>query len=527
MGQLKEKSPVVPQSLKPPAGANGHGPEKQAVAKRRSIGQWFKDEYEYRRNCIPGIDHMYLMMSGGSQGYNPLCISLCTYTEEIAFEGLMVAWENMISRYPRYRQKLTNMGRRLHTARLVEVENFNVRDYFTFERLPDGANGKRALEDIISEFSSREWDFGKPLWEAKLIHNYSDGEGAKSAVIVRAHHTLADGQGYVLSQLSTCTSSPTESLEKSIKSETELKEEFLKRAGLWKEPSKKRVSPVVKYAKVVQKFVTQVLFLIFALVYGLGLMTYNAYMMATFKPKALIYSGPRVKEREYAFSEKISIADIKLCQKAFKVKGKKITLNDVMCAVIARAMTKYFQEVGEPIDRRIALFVPLSTRMPWDMSMGNYSTGQNAYLKCAPTMSAQQLVSAAHDEMNTLKKNIWPRILFKLLGWANNFPMFFIPDSVLAASLSGAHGLFTNVPGPGAPIYQDGVEVKRWLACPPQLGSGTLGVGMISYNGSLSWTILADKTTGNTANIAHKLAEGFIETFNEFLEEAKTLTKGE
>jgi NRPS condensation-like uncharacterized protein len=524
MGQLKEQPPVTEQDLK--ASLFG-GPAKEVVAKGRSIGQWFKDEMEYRRNAISGIDHMFLKFTGGSQNFNPVCVSLCTLAEELQFEGLITAWENMISRYPRYRQKLTNMNRRVHTARLVDVENFNVRDYFTVERLPDGANGKRELEDAVSEFNARGWDFEKPLWEAKLIHNYTDSEGAKSALIVRAHHTLADGQGYILSQLTTCTSSPTEPLEKSVKSEAQLKEEFLKRSGMWKEPSTKRVSPVVKYAKVAQKFVGQLLFLIFALLYGLLWVVYVNYMFITFRPKALLYDGPRVKEKEYAFSDKISIADIKLCQKAFKSKGRKITLNDVMCAVVVRAITNYCKEVGEPIDDRISLFVPLSTRMPWDMTMGNFSTVVAAYFKSAENLSRQQLIDAAHDEMNLLKRNIWPRINFKLLGWCNNLPMFFPGDGLITKLLTNGHGLFTNVPGPSAPIYQDGVEIKRWLALPPQPGKGTLSIGMITYNGSLSWTILADKSGGNKTDIARKLADEFIKTFNQFLDEALTITKGE
>jgi len=522
MGQLKDETQVADQDLKVPLLLDA------PVKKSRSIGQWFKDELEYRRNAISGMDNMFLQISRKSKRYNPVCISVSTYTEDLDFESLMGAWENMISRYPRYRQRLTNLDRRLHAARLVDVEDFNVRNCFTVEHLPDGANGKRALENVVGDFSSRGWDYEKPMWEAKLIRNYTDEQGAKCAVVVRAHHTLADGQGYVISQLTTCTSSPTEPLEKSVKTEAELKEEFLKRAGLWKDPAKNRVPPPIKYAKAVLKFVGQVLFFIFALLYGFVFLIYNNYMLIAFRPRALRYDGDRLKGREYAFSKEISITDIKLCQKAYKSKGRKITLNDVMSAVVARGMTKCFKEVGEPIDSRVSFFVPLSTRMPWDMSMGNYSTGLIAFLKCDSMMSHQQLIDAAHDEMNTIKKNIWPRIGFKLLSWVNfNVPGLFPSDEFNGKFLDASYGLFTNVPGPTSPIYQGGVELKRWLACPPQLGNGTLGIGMITYKGNLSWTILADKYFDNKADIAHKLADSFIETFNEFLDEAKTLTKGE
>jgi hypothetical protein len=121
---------------------------------------------------------------------------------------------------------------------------------------------------------------------------------------------------------------------------------------MWKEPSKKQVSPLVKAARKAQKAVGQALFMLFALVYGLWLSAYNWFMMLTFRPRALVYDGTRPAEKEYAFSDKISVTDIKLCQKAFKSKGRKITLNDVMSAVVAKSMTTYFAEAGEHVDRR-------------------------------------------------------------------------------------------------------------------------------------------------------------------------------
>jgi hypothetical protein len=66
----------------------------------------------------------------------------------------------------------------------------------------------------------------------------------------------------------------------------------------------------------------------------------------TFRPKGLQYDGPRPAEKEYAFSAAISLSDIKLVQKAFKTTTRHITLNDVMCAVVARTMHEYFEVHG-------------------------------------------------------------------------------------------------------------------------------------------------------------------------------------
>jgi hypothetical protein len=71
----------------------------------------------------------------------------------------------------------------------------------------------------------------------------------------------------------------------------------------------------------------------------------------------------------------------------------------------------------------------------------------------------------------------------------------------------------------------DDTEVIRWTASPPQAGKGVLGIGMISYNGHLVWTVTADKTSGKHEGIARKLTSAFHEVFQEFLEEAQTLIK--
>jgi hypothetical protein len=132
---------------------------------------------------------MWLKLAGGSNDFNPVCTSVCTYNDEISYEGLLDAWKFMIKRYPRYHQKLTGVGRRFHTARLVDDPTFDIHNHFSIERLPDGANGKRELEAFVSTFVAKTWDLNKPLWEGKVVYNYTDAEGAKSAVIVRAHHS--------------------------------------------------------------------------------------------------------------------------------------------------------------------------------------------------------------------------------------------------------------------------------------------------------------------------------------------------
>jgi hypothetical protein len=112
-----------------------------------------------------------------------------TFADEISYDGLVRTWDEMTSRYTAYRQRLTGLDGYFHSARLVDNPDFNVRDHVFIERLPHGRNGKRELEELMAAFMSKPWDLKKPLWEAKVVYNYRDDTGARSALLTRAHHS--------------------------------------------------------------------------------------------------------------------------------------------------------------------------------------------------------------------------------------------------------------------------------------------------------------------------------------------------
>jgi hypothetical protein len=119
--------------------------------------------------------------------------SIFTFAEEVSFDGLLKQWDAMTVRYPAYRRRITGLHRRFHTVRLQPDANFDIRNHISSTRLPAGVNGKQALEDAMAAFVAKEWDLGRPLWEAQAIYGYEDGTGAKSALIARAHHSQFRG----------------------------------------------------------------------------------------------------------------------------------------------------------------------------------------------------------------------------------------------------------------------------------------------------------------------------------------------
>jgi hypothetical protein len=104
-------------------------------------------------------DRFYLRAQGLTERLGSASIS--TFDREVDVDKLVERWEDMSRRFPSYRRRPAGLHRRFHTAILRDYDEYNIRDHFTVETMPDGANGKRELEDHMAEFVAREWDLKK------------------------------------------------------------------------------------------------------------------------------------------------------------------------------------------------------------------------------------------------------------------------------------------------------------------------------------------------------------------------------
>ncbi|KAH9910958.1 uncharacterized protein B0H18DRAFT_1065113, partial [Fomitopsis serialis] len=295
--------------------------------------------------------------------------------------------------------------------------------------------------------------------------------------------------------------------------------------------------------------------------------------------------GPRVTEREFASSRVFSIKDIKLCQQAFsgakpgravaglpkeqrgkaRAKTGHVTLNDVVCAVMADVLGK--EIASRPADQLngpwgwmkrklrtvlpspIGFFIPISERTPDDWSMRNLSTGCIAYLNPSTNVSDDVTVHELHThihqcrrELSILKRSLLPMLCFHILQLTGQFPALVNP-SLLAESIPKLKELcnqwlvkpicdlllqsflvsLTNVPGPAqSTITLEGSEVLNWTALPPQFGKGTIGMGIISYAGGLSIVVAADKVP-SSLGVAERICTGFEERFELYVQRAREI----
>jgi len=438
------------------------------ASKFLSAGDWIERELEERRQTIGGIDNLFLLLTDATD-FNPVCACMYTMRGQLTIDDLRNAVRRLHAKFPKYGQRVTSVGRKFHGARFEDDPYFDINNHVRTTRLPEPA-GKAELDELMGDFIAQDWDLSKPLWEMVLVENYRDEEGAECAIISRGHHTLADGQGFVISQL--YMTSYHEDLVKAM-SQTSAAIRDHHRARITPSKIHPSLRPLDRFAHptshvFLAPLIHLILLLLFwttyawTIAFSLVLSLYQGsvqlllFVLTCWRVDMLTasqtpYTSTRVKSREFCRSKAVSIDDIKLCQQAFSGKrpgsavkepgGRSkvghVTLNDVMCAVMADVC-------GDEVQRRIELeraggiwgwvqgmlrrvlpsplgfFIPISIRRPGDFSMRNLSTASLVYLYPSPPSSQPRPESlhahihAARSSLSLLKHSLLPTIIFYL-----------------------------------------------------------------------------------------------------------------
>ncbi|KAF8587875.1 hypothetical protein K439DRAFT_1385418 [Ramaria rubella] len=419
---------------------------------------------------IGGIDNMWLLL-GEVADFNPVCAATYTLGAKLSLKELEKTAFRLANKFPKYKQKLISLGRNWHGPHFVTDPCFDLKKHVHVATLPHPA-GEAELNEFMGMFIAQEWDFACPLWEMVLLENYHDEDGAKCAVVTRAHHTLADGQGFVLSQLY-MTSYYDELLETMNNGAATLR--AAKHGLIYPSRLHKSLRPLDPLARntITAPLIRLVLVLIywssaiFSFFVSLFWSTYQAvhqiflFILTCWRVNMLTadYQGPRVTGREFSISKVFDMEDIKLCQRAFSGPRpfgvlralqrksrtnygsfRHVTLNDVVCSIMADILGEELLNKNQKsngmntlknvLPSPIGFFIPISVRKPGDWSMRNQSTGSTVYLnpsksltRSTPIQELYEHIHACRSELSLLKHSLWPRLFFDLVQLTGQAPI--------------------------------------------------------------------------------------------------------
>jgi diacylglycerol O-acyltransferase len=413
--------------------------------------------------------------------------SVCVFDGPIPFQEFVASIKAKLPLVPRYLQIPVFPAWSLEFPNWQDDPHFDIRRHI-FSLTLDPPGGETELRELASRILSQLLDRNKPLWDMYVVDGLKDGRGA---IIWRVHHALADGvSGAEMVQLML---DPTPDIPISA----------LQRRYRPRRPTKAQASVTNDLSSAVNRTLGSLL------AFESGLLD---LVQAFVRPKQqdaleglvkllpdyaasverLPFNKPCTGSRRFCWTE-FSMGDVKAVREA--VGG---TVNDVILAVLTRALARYVKMHGQSVVNRYVRYgCPVNLRQPDQQGgLGN----QISFLPVALPMDARgpiRMLQAVVKRTEALKRCGALSLVGLAARWFAAAPpplhaLFWrnIPDVILPVPVLNL--ICTNVTGSPTPLYAVG---RRMLSAYPQVPTGyEFGVGCAvhSYDGKLFFGLIAD-----------------------------------
>ncbi len=383
---------------------------------------------------------------------------------------------------PRYRQKLAYT--RLDAGRPVWIDDpaFDPDFHVRHTALP-APGGFRQLQALTARIFSQPLDRARPLWEMWLVEGLREGG---CALILKNHHCLIDGVAGM--DLATVLfdldphAAPPEHPEHSWQPHREPSRlellGTLARAALRseRELAEKALAALANPEGAMRKLRDAA--------EGLGEVAW-----------ALLNPAPATPLNEPIgpYRRFIGIAapldDLKAIKNAFGG-----TVNDVVLAIVTGALRTFLIERGvRTSGLELRALVPVSVRAPDEHgAMGNRIVAMRAPLPVfiADPIERLRYLTAAMADLKESKQAIGAKVIADVQNFAP--PTLLAQASRLQFSTRLFNLLVTNIPGPQFPLYVRGRMLRHAYPIAFLPNNHALSVAMMSYNGEITFSLLAD-----------------------------------
>jgi diacylglycerol O-acyltransferase / wax synthase len=421
---------------------------------------------------LSGMDAMFLSMEGTAWPQHTLGLMILDPSSAPGF-GYDTVRNHVQSRLPylpQFRRRIQEVPFRLDRPVWVDDPDFRLDAHIHRAALPS-PGGPEELAEVIGVILARPLDRRLPLWEGWYLEGL---EGGRVAFIAKTHHAMVDGvSGAGLASV-LCDVRPELAQPAADKADGEAAPrrsgvELLARGGL-----SMMLSPP-KLAQYLRQTV------------GGAVTTINHLRRLEPPPRPM--SAPRASfngvigpRREFAYCS-LSLDDVKRVKNHFGVK-----VNDVILTIVAGAIRDYLAKRDALPERPLLATVPMSTRTPENVELGNLVHPMVASLATDIDDPVARL-AAIHRGMNSAKdlaEDLTKRQSVGLTDIAP--PMFF---DVLLRAYQAAHLeqrlplntnlIISNVPGPPSQLFMAGARIEHIIPVGPLAVGMGMNVTVFSY----------------------------------------------
>ncbi len=386
----------------------------------------------------------------------------------------------------RLRQRLHYPPLGLGTPFWVDDPHFEIHRHVHRVQLP-APGGEQQFRELVGELLGPPLERGKPLWELTLVEGFAED---RFAILYKTHHAMADGISAVdigmllfdvepvaepeRSEAPWAPHQPPSRLRLAARAGSGILA-TLARFGRWlrralEDPPRARRRAADGLA-------------------GLWEVTWN-----------LARPAPEIPLNAVAIS-----AGRSFCWQTFELDDfKRVknalggTVNDVSLAVAAGALRRWLLERDVAVEGlELKALVPVSIRSEDQHGeLGNKLTAMRGPLPVGIADPAARLraVSAAMDSLKASKQPLGAEAIWGLNDWFRDFapPLLLGPTAAINFSTRLFNLLVTNFPGPQVPFYVLGRELTAIYPVGFLAQRHALAIAILSYNGQVSFGLLAD-----------------------------------
>lgn len=414
------------------------------------------------------------MHGGGVFVFRPGDSSTFTFER---FQRLVLSRLHLV---PRYRQKLSTTPLGLARPIWVDDANFDIAYHVRHAALPR-PGGRDQLLKYAGRILSRQLDRQRPLWELYVIEGLDNGD---LALIGKNHHAMIDGMAGVdvitvlLDNEAAAGDIPPAQHWDPAPTPTSLSQVSSAVREFATSPS-----DIVGVAKSVAKAPREVAAK--AVAVGKGLVSTTSSLLGL-APRSVLNQAPGVMRRMAV--HQIELERVKAIKNAFGT-----TVNDVMLAMVGDALGRYLRHRHQPT-RNVELraMVPVSVRTGDATTHGNQVASVFVDLPISEMDPVARLRIIA-DRMGDVKSShsaVGADFLLNMSGFAP--PTLHALGARVASQTRLYNVLFTNVPGPQAPMFSLGARLVAAYPFVPLAATQSLAVGLISLDGMIHIGLTAD-----------------------------------
>jgi diacylglycerol O-acyltransferase len=400
-------------------------------------------------------------------------------------EDFLAHIRGRVHQLPRLRQRLLYPPLRLGTPFWVDHPDFDIHRHV--RRVSLAQPGSEAqFRDLVGELLAPPLDRAKPLWELILVEGFEED---RFAIVYKTHHAMADGIsavdiGMLLFDVEP-NATPGRDEAPWSPAPTPSRRALLGRAGVGVGGTLARLGRWLRRAlaepgRARRRAVDGVA--------GLWEVTWNLARPAPKVP----FNAEIGAARSFDWST-FELADFKQVKNALGG-----TVNDVTLAVAAGALRRWLLERDFPVDGlELKALVPVSIRTENEHGeLGNKLTAMRGPLPVglADPVDRLQAITAAMDRLKSSKQPFGAEAIWGLNDWIRDFapPLLLGPTAAINFSTRLFNLLVTNFPGPQVPFYVLGRELTAIHPVGFLARRHALAIAILSYNGRVSFGLLAD-----------------------------------